>query len=77
MSESENKPEEQTKNPGFFAVVWSVLASILGVQSQKNMERDMKAKSPLPYIFIGLLGTVLFIFTVIAVVRLVLKSAGA
>lgn len=69
--------DEQEPRPGFFAVVKSVIASGLGVQSRENMERDMRSGSPLPYIVVGLIGTIAFIATLIIVVRLVLKSAGA
>ena len=37
----------------------------------------MRSGSPLPYIVVGLIGTIAFIATLIIVVRLVLKSAGA
>ena len=72
-----SQDDQGEARPGFFAVLKSVIASGLGVQSRQNMERDMRSSSPLPYIVVGLLGTIAFIATLIIVVRLVLKSAGA
>jgi hypothetical protein len=62
--------------PGWLRVILSVLASAVGVQTRANMERDARARSPLRYIVAGLIGTALFIFTIVTIVRLVLGSAG-
>jgi len=67
---------EEGQPPGFFAVLKSVVAGVLGVRSRSAMERDMKASSPLPYILVGLAGTALFILAVVTVVKLVLRAAG-
>ena len=72
-----NDAQEGKKEPlGFWQVVFSTLASFFGVQSQKNRERDFKHGNPLAFIVAGLILTVLFIATVITVVKLVLSSAG-
>ena len=61
-------------SPSFFQVTMSVLAAALGVQTDKNRERDFSQSSPLPYIVGGLLFTVLFVLTIAGVVMLVLPD---
>ena len=62
--------------PGFLDVVKSVMAAFLGVQSEKNRERDFTQGNPAHYIVIGLVATVLFVLGIWGVVVLVLKLAG-
>jgi hypothetical protein len=62
--------------PGFLDVVKSVMAGFLGVQSEKNRERDFAHGSPVHYVIIGLIATLLFVLSVWGVVILVLKLAG-
>ncbi len=57
-------------------VVSSVFAAGLGVQSSKNRERDFKQGRAGIFIAAGIIFTLLFIGTVVAVVQLVLKGAG-
>jgi hypothetical protein len=44
------------------------MAAAIGIQNQAVRERDFNAKSPLPFIIAGILFTVLFVSTLIAVV---------
>ena len=67
---------DNEKKPGFWDVVKSTLAAALGVQSNKNRERDFKHGSIATFAVAGTLFTVIFILIVIGVVKLVLKSAG-
>lgn len=69
-----NKQPE--RKPGLREVIASTLAAALGVQSNKNRERDFKHGSIKVYALAGVIFTALFIATVILVVKLVLKSAG-
>lgn len=72
-TEDDRKPAgPQHQPPGFFAIVLSTLAAAIGVQSQKNRERDFAHGSPLPFIVAGIVFTLLFILTVITVVNLVI-----
>ncbi|WP_461515980.1 DUF2970 domain-containing protein [Porticoccus sp.] len=68
--------QDDGQKPGFWQIVFSTLAAFLGVQSNKNRERDFKHGNIYVYIVSGLIFTVVFIFCVITVVRLVLKSSG-
>jgi hypothetical protein len=66
------KPEK----PGLLQVVNSVLAAAIGVQSQKNRERDFQHGSVKAYIAVGVVATILFVLTVYGIVKLVLASAS-
>jgi hypothetical protein len=56
-------------------VIGSVLAAGLGVQSSRNRERDFKQGRAGIFIAAGIVFTLLFIGTIVAVVRLVLETA--
>lgn len=58
-------------------VIQSVLAAGFGVQSQAARERDFTRGRALPYIIAGAIGTILFILTIVTIVRVVLHIAGA
>ena len=70
MSDSDNK------EPTLLDVTRSVLWALLGVQKNKNYERDFKHGKPSQYIIIGLVGVSLFIFIIVMVVKFVLSLAG-
>ncbi|TNF07768.1 MAG: DUF2970 domain-containing protein [Gammaproteobacteria bacterium] len=70
-----NKPDNE-KKPGFWQIVFSTMAAFFGVQSNKNRERDFKHGNIYAYVVSGLIFTVIFIFCVITVVKLVLSSRG-
>lgn len=57
-------------------VIQSVLAASIGVQSDKNRERDFTQGSAKAFIIAGLIGTLLFILTIVTLVKLVLTSAS-
>lgn len=61
------------RTPGFMAVMSSVIAAAFGVQSSKNQLRDFTGGKPLPFILGGLVFTVLFILTLVTVVRWVVR----
>lgn len=68
--------EIQKKEPSLWDVAKSIQAAFLGVQSQKNYERDFQHGKPWQYITIGLIGVAIFIAIIIGVVMLVLNMAG-
>jgi len=57
-------------------VAQSVLAAFFGVQRSRNRERDFSRGSARTFIIAGLIGTAIFIGSVILVVRMVLSSAS-
>jgi hypothetical protein len=72
----ENQNQDEGRAPSFLGVLWSVLASMFGVQSSRRREADFTHGKPMHYVVVGLLVTVVFILTVWAVVKLVLGLAG-
>jgi len=69
-----NQPNEKD-SLGLLAVISSVISAFLGVQSNKKREEDFSKGKPMPFILVGLAGTLLFILTIILVVNLVLTFA--
>jgi len=68
--------EEQQKEPGLLDVARSVLWAMLGVQKQKNYERDFTKGKPWQYVVVGLFGVFVFIFILVMVVKFALSSAA-
>lgn len=69
----EQKPEKLTLRQ----IIGSVIAAALGVQSDKNRQRDFARAKPSTFIIAGILFTFIFILAVAGVVKFVLKLAGA
>ena len=67
---------DERRTPNFAGVLWSVLASMFGVQSNRRREQDFTHGKPSHYIIVGLLVTVVFVLIVWAVVQLVMRIAG-
>ena len=72
MTESEDEYSKIT----VLSMIGSAFAAAFGVQSRRNRERDFKSKSIVPFIIAGIVFTVLFVATVLLIVRLVLANAG-
>lgn len=70
----EEKNSTDEKKPGFWQIVFSTLAAFIGVQSNKNRERDFKHGSIGVYIAAGIIFVVIFIAVVITLVKLVLSN---
>ena len=68
--------EQDVGVPTFMQVVKSVLAAFLGVQTNRNRERDFSKGKPWHYIVIALFFVVVFILILVGVVQLVLHFAG-
>lgn len=68
--------EEQRSTMGLWRVVASVLASFLGVQSNRNRERDFQYGKPSHYIIIGLAFVTLFVLLLVGIVEVVMKFAA-
>ena len=72
-SMSKTKTTDQ-KKPSLLTVIRSILAAGIGVQSDKNRQRDFEDGNPLAFIVGGMIFTLLFIATVATVVGLVLST---
>ncbi|HET8705103.1 MAG TPA: DUF2970 domain-containing protein [Pseudomonadales bacterium] len=74
-NENESETKEQGKPAGFFAVVQSTLAALLGVQSSKNRERDFKQADASQYIVAGVIATLVILISMYALVSYVISTA--
>lgn len=68
--------DNDKQKPSFGQVVLSTLAAAIGVQSNKNRERDFKGGSIKAYVAAGLIFTALFVLTLVLVVKTVLSNMG-
>lgn len=68
--------DNTTSKPNIFNMVLSVLAAFLGVQTEKNRQRDFQHGNPKAYIIIGVILTVLFVLSIVGVVKLVMAIAA-
>lgn len=75
MPDSDKPKNERKATPSFGRVLQSTLAGAIGIQSNKNREKDFENGNIWVFIASGILFTVLFIFTVTTVVRLALSAS--
>jgi len=71
----ESQTQESKSSPGPFKVIQSVLAAMIGIQSDKNRSRDFESGNIWHYIFVGIVMVAIFIFTIIAIVESALENA--
>lgn len=68
---------DQSNKPSIFRVIRSVIAAGIGIQTETNRQRDFQeGASPTIYVIVGLIATVVFILTVIMIVKFVANSAA-
>jgi len=65
---------KENKGTGFWAIVQSVLAAGIGVQSGANKERDFEQGKPMHFIVGGLIGTIVFVTCVWLFVQFLIHS---
>lgn len=58
--------------PALKQVIKAVLGAFVGVQSEQQRQQDFASSSPIPYIVVGLVVTLLFVAVLLLVVKLVL-----
>ena len=68
--------EEVKKSPGPLQVIGSVLAAMVGIQTEDNRERDFTSGQIGNYIFVGIIVVAIFIFSLISIVNNILEEAG-
>lgn len=71
----ENNKEKAGK-PGFGQLVLSTLAAAIGVQSNKNRERDFQGGSMMNYVVAGIIFTTFFVLALALIVKTVLSNMG-
>lgn len=75
MSQND-KSRDDAAPMSFWQTLQSVAASLFGVQSSRNRERDFKRGSAVQFILVGLLGVAIFIGVLVLIVQLLLRQAG-
>ncbi len=65
-------PAKERQRLSIWQMIGSTIAAAFGVQSSKNRERDFSQGKALPFIFMGIAFTVLFVLAVVGVVNLAL-----
>lgn len=73
---NEESGDFQHAPPTLLSVIGSVLAAGFGVQSSKNRERDFKHGRATVFLTVGLLFTLLFLGSLLAIVALVVRNAA-
>jgi hypothetical protein len=72
-----DKSRKDEDRLSFMQLLQSVLAALLGVQSESARTRDFSKGRPLHFIIIGVAATVLLVLIFAGIVRLVLSVSGA
>ena len=70
------KTPPPVKPPSLIDTILSVLASFFGVQSHRNRVRDFSAGKPMVFIVVAIVLTVVFVLTLVAIVKFVLRDTG-
>ena len=65
---------DKPKKPGLGALVKSILAAAIGVQTDKNREQDFNEGNPLAFIIGGFVFTFLFIATIATIVGFIVSN---
>lgn len=74
-SSEQRSSTDHRQGTGFWNVVQSVAAGLIGVQSSKNRERDFTHGKPIHFIVGGLVGTVLFVLAIWLLVKYLLATS--
>ena len=76
MSEDTEQPvADARKGTGFWSIVQSVLAGMIGVQSSKNRERDFTQGKPIHFIVGGVIGVAVFLLVIWLLVQYLLATS--
>jgi uncharacterized membrane protein YidH (DUF202 family) len=76
MNEIEEKHEEE-ESLALWEVFQGVIAMFIGVQSEKNRERQFKYGKLYQFIIVGIIITVFLLILIVLLVKYVLHWAGA
>lgn len=71
----DKKPENGEPGLGALSVLASVFRAWLGVQTDKNRQRDFSSKDPVPFIIAGVIFAVMMIIGVLIAVNIALSGA--
>lgn len=71
------KQQQQEESLALWEVFQGILAMFIGVQSEKNRERQFKYGKLHQFIIVGIIITALFLIHIVLLVKFVLHWAGA
>jgi len=71
------KPGDPRPAPSFLRVVLAVFWSFFGVRKGRDLLADASSIKPQHFIVAGLIGAAFVIFSLLMLVRLIIKSTGA
>jgi hypothetical protein len=71
------KPGEPRPAPSFLRIVLAVFWSFFGVRKGRDLLADASSIKPHHFIVAGLIGAAFVIFSLLMLVRLIIKSTGA
>ncbi len=74
MQDSGSSPARQS---GFFRTVKAVLWSFFGVRGGRDHEQDMAQLNPVHVIITGVIAGILFVLSLVVLVRFVLSSVSS
>lgn len=60
------------QKPGLKQVFKAVAGALIGVQSEQQRQQDFNSNSLVPYVLVGVIVIVLFVLTLLLIVRAVL-----
>jgi hypothetical protein len=75
QEQSAAEPGRTGQGTGFWNVLQSVAAAMIGVQSRKNRERDFTHGKPIHFIVGGLIGTAVFLLVIWLIVQYLLATS--
>ncbi len=75
MNKTPESDDQERTGTGFWNVVQSVGAGLIGVQSSKNRERDFTHGKPIHFVIGGVIGTLLFLVAVWLLVQYLLLTS--
>jgi hypothetical protein len=70
-------PPDPPNPPSFLRVVLAVFWSFFGVRKGRDLLADASTIKPHHFIVAGVIGAMLLIFSLLLLVRLIIRSAGA
>ena len=75
-SSSPPEPPAPTKHASLLQVASAVFWSFFGVRKGRHMHQDTVTIKPLHVVVVGLVAGLLFVLTLVAIVSIIVKSAG-
>ena len=72
---SESPPTHDPPPASFLQIVRAVLWSFFGVRKQRMLQQDIATIKPLHIVVAGVIGGLVFVLTLILIVRLILANA--